>query len=105
MAEGLIELNDSNFDENIANGITVVDFWAPWCGPCKMQTPIMEQMLSKVGEDVTLAKLNVDDAPQVAGNFGIRAIPTILVLKDGETVQQFVGVQQEPALLAAIENA
>lgn len=105
MAEGLIDLNDDNIDETVATGITIVDFWAPWCGPCKTQTPILEGMVPKVGEDVTLAKLNVDEAPQSAGKYGVRAIPTIIVFKDGSPVQQFVGVQQEPALMAAIENA
>lgn len=105
MAEGLVKLNDNNFDETVAEGITIVDFWAPWCGPCKMQTPILEGMVPKVGDDVTLARLNVDEAPQAAGKYGIRAIPTMLVFKDGEIAQQFVGVQQEPALMAAIESA
>jgi len=105
MAEGLLELNDDNFGETIAEGVTLVDFWAPWCGPCKMQTPILEQLVSKVPDDVTVAKLNVDEAPQSAGKYGIRSIPTILIFKDGEPAQQMVGVQQEPALLSAIENA
>lgn len=105
MAEGLLELNDDNFSETIAEGVTLVDFWAPWCGPCKMQTPILEQLVSKVPDDVTVAKLNVDEAPQSAGKYGIRSIPTILIFKDGEPAQQMVGVQQEPALLSAIENA
>lgn len=105
MSEGIVDLNDSNFDEKISSGIAIVDFWAPWCGPCKMQTPILEQMVSKVDEDITIAKLNVDEAPQTAGKFGVRAIPTILIVKDGQPVQQMVGLQQEAALMEAIENA
>lgn len=105
MAEGVVELNDGNFDETVGSGITIVDFWAPWCGPCKMQTPILEEMASKVDDDVTIAKLNVDEAPQTAGKFGVRAIPTILIMKDGQPVQQMVGLQQEAALASAIENA
>jgi len=105
MAEGVVELNDGNFEETVANGITIVDFWAPWCGPCKMQTPILEEMAPKVDDDVTIAKLNVDEAPQTASKFGVRAIPTILVMKDGQPVQQMVGLQQENALMSAIENA
>ncbi len=105
MAEGILDLNDSNFDETVANGVTLVDFWAPWCGPCKMQTPILEQMVSKVADKAVIAKVNVDEAPQSAGKYGIRAIPTILIFKDGTPVQQMVGLQQESALIAAIEDA
>lgn len=105
MSEKLIDINDSNFDESIASGITVVDFWAPWCGPCKMQTPILEKLVEKVDDSVTVAKVNVDQAPQSAGKHGIRAIPTILIFKEGEQVKQFVGVQQENTLLSAIKDA
>lgn len=105
MSEKLIDINDSNFDESIASGITVVDFWAPWCGPCKMQTPILEKLVEKVDDSVTVAKVNVDQAPQSAGKYGIRSIPTILIFKEGEQVKQFVGVQQEDTLLSAIKDA
>jgi len=105
MSEGLLELNDGNFEDTIADGITLVDFWAPWCGPCKMQTPILEGMVAKVESDVKIAKVNVDEAAQTAGKYGVRAIPTILIIKDGQPVQQMVGLQQEAALLSAIETA
>lgn len=105
MSEKLIDINDSNFDESIASGITVVDFWAPWCGPCKMQTPILEKLVEKVDDSVTVAKVNVDQAPQSAGKYGIRSIPTILIFKEGEQIKQFVGVQQEDTLLSAIKDA
>jgi len=99
------ELNDANFETEISSGVTVVDFWAPWCGPCLTQGPILEQVAAKVGEKATIAKVNVDDAPQVAAQYGIRSIPTLIVFKDGTPVQQFVGVQMEGALIAAIEDA
>lgn len=105
MAEGIKELTDSNFAEEIKNGVTLVDFWAPWCGPCQMQTPILEQLVPQVGDTTTIAKMNVDEGQQVAGQLGIRAIPTLFVFKDGSVVQQFVGVQQESVLLSAIEDA
>lgn len=105
MAEGIKELNDANFETEISSGVTVVDFWAPWCGPCMTQGPILEQVAAKVGEKATIAKVNVDDAPQVAGQYGIRSIPTLIVFKDGTPVQQFVGVQMEGALIAAIDDA
>ncbi len=105
MAEGVKELDDATFVAAISSGIAVVDFWAPWCAPCKMQGPILEQVAAKVGDQTTIAKVNVDVAPQVATQFGIRSIPTLIVFKDGTPVQQFVGVQMEGILLAAIEEA
>ena len=99
------ELNDSSFAEEIKSGITLVDFWAPWCGPCKMQIPILDQVAEKIGDKATIAKLNVDDSPAPASQYGVRGIPTLILFKDGEVVQQFVGVQQETVLTDAIAAA
>ena len=104
MSAGIIELNDSNFDAETQTGVILIDFWAPWCGPCRMQGPILEQIVGKV-EGAKIAKLNVDDAPAVAAKFGIMSIPTLIVLKDGQPVKQFVGVQQADTLLAALNAA
>ena len=104
MSAGIIELNDSNFDAEAKAGVVLIDFWAPWCGPCRMQGPILEQIVGKV-EGAKIAKLNVDEAPAVAAKFGIMSIPTLIVLKDGQTVKQFVGVQQADTLLAALNAA
>ena len=98
------ELSDSSFAEEIKSGITLVDFWAPWCAPCKMQIPIMDQVAIKIGDKVTIAKVNVEDFPAPASQFGVRAIPTLILFKDGEVIQQFVGVQQESVLVQAIES-
>ncbi len=99
------DLTDANFSETIGSGITLVDFWAPWCGPCMMQGPIVEKVAESVGDKATVAKLNVDEGQQSAAQFGIRSIPTIIIFKDGKAVQQFVGVQSEDKLISAIENA
>jgi len=99
------ELNDSSFAEEIKLGVTLVDFWAPWCGPCKMQIPILDQVAEKTGDKATIAKVNVDDFPSPASQFGVRGIPTLILFKDGAVVQQFVGVQQEAVLTDAIEAA
>ena len=99
------ELTDSTFEETIQSGVTLVDFWAPWCGPCKMQIPILDQVAEKTGDKATIAKVNVDDYPAPAAQFGVRGIPTLILFKDGEVVQQFVGVQQEAILINAIESA
>ena len=103
MAEGIIDLNGSNYDDTVKNGVVLVDFWAPWCGPCKMQTPILEKVVAAVGDKAVIAKVNVDENPELAAKYGIRSIPTIILLKDGENKQQLIGLQQEAALVSAIE--
>ena len=104
MSAGILELNDSNFAAETKTGLVLVDFWAPWCGPCRMQTPILEQIVGKVA-GAKIAKLNVDNAPAIAAKYGVMSIPTLLVLKDGEIAKQFVGVQQASVLVAALEAA
>lgn len=99
------ELDDSTFPETIEQGVTLVDFWAPWCAPCTMQGPIVESVAEKIGDKAKVAKVNVDEARRAAGELGIRAIPTVILFKDGKPVQQFVGVTQEAPLIAAIEEA
>ena len=104
MSAGILELNDRNFAAETKTGVVLVDFWAPWCGPCRMQGPILEQIVGKVA-GAKIAKLNVDDAPAIAAKFGVQSIPTLLVLKNGEIAKQFVGVQQASVLVAALEAA
>jgi thioredoxin len=101
----VVELTDRNFSETIKEGVTLVDFWAPWCGPCMMQGPIVERVAEKVGDRAKVAKVNVDEAQQAAAELSIRAIPTVIVFKDGQPVQPFVGVTQESALISAIDKA
>ncbi len=103
MAEGVIELDGNTYEDAVKSGVVLVDFWAPWCGPCKMQTPILEKVVATVGDKAVIAKVNVDEAPELAAKYGIRSIPTLIILKDGENKQQFVGLQQEAALVSAIE--
>ena len=98
-------LNDTDFDSAIAEGITLVDFWAPWCGPCRMQVPILEELSESVDNQTKIAKLNVDEAEGVAGRFGVQAIPTLLLFKDGNEVQRFIGVQSKKTLIDAISSA
>lgn len=104
-SENVLELTDGDFEQTVAGGVTLVDFWAPWCGPCRVQGPIVARVADKVGTTAKVAKLNVDHNREAAGKYGIRSIPTLIVFKDGAPVQQFVGVQQEAELIAAIEAA
>ena len=103
MAEGVIELNSTSYEDATKSGVVLVDFWAPWCGPCKMQTPILEKVAAAVGDKAVISKVNVDESPDLAAKYGIRSIPTLVLLKDGENKQQFVGLQQQAALVSAIE--
>jgi len=95
------EVNDKNFKEEVLNEKgkkIIVDSWAPWCGPCKMQTPILEK-IAKSGEfNVKITKLNTDENPETAQNFGIHSIPTIIIFEDGSEVERFIGVQPENVL-------
>ena len=102
MAEGVINLDSAGYEDATKNGVVLVDFWAPWCGPCKMQGPILEKVAAEIGDKAVIAKVNVDESPELAAKYGIRSIPTLILLKDGENKQQFVGLQQQAALLSAI---
>jgi len=99
MSEKLKDLTADNFNEAIATGTVLVDFWAPWCGPCKMQTPILEKVADKIGDKAVIAKVNVDENQALAAQFGVRSIPTLILFKNGQKVKDFIGVQQETALV------
>ena len=98
-----IELTDANFDETVGSGVALVDFWAPWCGPCRMQGPIVEKLAEELSGKAKVGKLEVDGNPGTAAKFNVMSIPTLVLLKDGEEVQRFVGVQDEDTLTKAIE--
>ncbi len=101
----VLVLNDSTFDAQIQSGVVLVDFWATWCGPCKMQVPIVEQVAGRVEGKATIAKVDVDAAPKIAQRFKIQAIPTLVVFKNGKPQKQFVGLTEADALIAAITAA
>lgn len=102
--ELIIHLNADNFNTTIADGVILVDFWAPWCAPCKMQGPILEKVAESVEGRAKIAKLNVDDAGRVAGRFGVQSIPTLILFNDGDEVRRFVGVQKHNTLIEAINK-
>ncbi len=104
MSGNLIDLTQANFESETAQGLTLVDFWAPWCGPCRMQTPILEKISAKMGSTVKICKVNIDDEQDIASNFGIQSIPTLLLFKDGQLLHKMVGLQNENTLLSALKN-
>ncbi|CYU71047.1 thioredoxin [Streptococcus suis] len=99
-------ITDANFEVETQEGVVLVDFWAPWCGPCRMQAPILEQLVGEVDEDeLRIYKMDVDENPNTARQFGIMSIPTLLFKKDGQVVKQVAGVHtkdQIKAILAEI---
>ncbi len=98
-------LDEAGFYAAVAEGVVLVDFWATWCGPCRTQAPIVEEVAQEVKDIAKVAKLDVDEVPAVAKKFKIRAIPTLIVFKDGKPSKQFVGVTQAEDLIAAIKDA
>mgnify|MGYP006301500035 CR=1 FL=1 len=105
MSEHVMELNDEIFDSAVSDGITLVDFWAPWCQPCRMQGPIIERVAEKLDDDANIAKAKVDQNPGHCDEYGIQGIPTLLVFRDGQPVDRLVGLQQEEDLMDAVESA
>ena len=99
------ELTEQNFNDTVASGVTLVDFWAEWCGPCRMLTPIIDELIGEYEGKATIAKVNVDEASELAQQFGVSSIPTLLVMKDGKEVNRFVGVTSKDNLGKALDEA
>lgn len=100
----IVDVNDGNFSQETNDGLVLVDFWAPWCGPCKMIAPVLEELDEEQSDTVKIAKLNVDDNQETAGKYGVMSIPTLLLMKDGNVVDQVVGFQPKEALVELINK-
>jgi len=105
MSDLVQHITDAEFPGTVATGVTLVDFWAPWCGPCKLIAPLLDELAGELGAKARIVKINIDENPQVASQFGIMSIPTLLLFKDGKKVDQKVGAQSKPVLKSFIEGA
>lgn len=104
MAGSLHSFTADNFETEVlqAEGSVLVDFWAPWCGPCRKLTPVIEEIAEESGDNIKVGKLNVDEAPQVAAQYGIRSVPTILIFKAGEIIDKQVGLTDKETLMSKL---
>ncbi len=106
MADSIMEVEDSSFDNKVLQSEkpVLVDFWAPWCGPCKAISPVVEELAGDFGDKIEFAKCNVDNNPITPGQFGIKAIPTLIIFKGGNVVEQITGMVAKSKLEEAINN-
>ncbi len=104
---GVPEFDDANFEREVLQSSqpVLVDFWAPWCGPCRQIAPVIEQLAGENQGSVKIGKLNVDEAPVAAQSFGVSSIPTLMLFKNGEVVERYVGLQPKSRLQEAIDAA
>lgn len=106
MAGNVLEITDDNWQTEVIQSAqpVLVDFWAPWCGPCRLIAPTIEELANDYAGKIRVGKLNTDDNPQVASSLGISAIPTVMLFKGGTVVEKFVGVQPKPRMSAALDT-
>ncbi|MBF0475155.1 MAG: thioredoxin [Deltaproteobacteria bacterium] len=106
MSDALLHVNDENFDAEIlkSNLPSLVDFWAAWCGPCRAIAPVVEELAKEYANKIKIAKLNVDENPKTAGQYGIRAIPTLILYKGGQIAEQITGAVSKTQIENAIKK-
>jgi thioredoxin 1 len=104
MAGNVLELTDATFDSTVNDGVVLVDFWAPWCGPCKMLSPVIEEIANEYNGRAKICKVNTDDHRDAAINFAISAIPTLILFKDGQIANKWVGLTTKDDITAAMDE-
>lgn len=102
--KNVVNLTKESFNDIIKQKLVLVDFWADWCVPCRIQSPILEEVADEMGDKITIAKLNVEKFQSVASRFGVRNIPTMLLFRNGKMIKQFVGIQQKQTLINAFDR-
>ncbi|WP_038250195.1 thioredoxin TrxA [Ghiorsea bivora] len=102
----IINVTDDSFDNDVlkASGVVLVDFWAPWCGPCKQIAPLLEEVAAEMGDKITIAKIDIDDNPNTPGKYGVRGIPTLSIFKDGNVQGTKVGAVNKGKLVDFINE-
>lgn len=100
----IVVLSNKNFNPVTKSGLVLVDFWAAWCGPCKMMAPVLNEVAEEAGDSVTIAKLNVDHNPDLSQRFKIRSIPTLILFKEGKEIQRYMGVKPKRFLLQELKK-
>lgn len=101
---GTVALTKDTFHKQIEQGVTLVDFWAPWCGPCKIQLPIVEELSDEMNHQATIAKVNIDNEPELASEYGVMSIPTLMVFKDGKIIDKMVGLLSKEVLKKKLQQ-
>lgn len=104
MSNSINEITSANFKQTIKYKVVLVDFWAPWCAPCKMQSEILQQVAKDTAGKVKIVKFNIDDGSEIAGGLGISAIPTLVLYKNGKEISRMIGLQTEEKLISEISS-
>ncbi len=102
---GILKLDDENFEEMTKSGVTLVDFYADWCGPCRMLTPVLEQVATELGSAAKVGKVDIDKSHKIAGNFQVASVPTMILFKDGKEFNRLVGLREATEIIDFIKAA